>query len=50
MSDSAVLLSGFGLIADRVGLEALGPFLLVVAFLLTILFGVLERHTRRSVV
>ncbi len=46
----AVLVSGFGLLADRVGLEALGPFLLVTAVLLTILFEVLERYMRQSTV
>jgi fucose permease len=49
MLGGASLASGFGLIANRVGLEALGPFLLVVAILLTILFEILERHTRPSV-
>lgn len=45
----AGLVGGFGLIANRVGLEALGPYVLVVAVLLTVLFEVLERHTRQSV-
>jgi fucose permease len=46
MLGGASLVSGFGLIADQFGLETLGPFLLVAAALLTIVFEVLERQTR----
>ena len=42
----ASLVSGFGLLADRFGLEMLGPFLLVTAVLLTAVFEVLERRAR----
>jgi fucose permease len=41
----ASLVGGFGLLADRFGLETLGPFLLVAAVLLTIVFELLERQT-----
>lgn len=50
MLGGAVLASGFGLIADRFGLETLGPFLLVAAVLLTGVFEALERHSRRAAV
>ncbi len=40
----ASLVSGFGLIADRFGLETLGPFLLVAAVLLMVVFEILERQ------
>jgi len=43
MLGGAALVSGFGLLANRVGLEALGPFLLVNASLLTAVFALLER-------
>lgn len=49
MLGGAGLVSGFGLLADRVGLEALGPFLLVTAGLLTAVFALLERGRRREV-
>jgi len=39
MLGGATLVSGFGLLADQVGLEALGPFLLVTAALLTSVFA-----------
>lgn len=39
----AAFVSGFGLLADRVGLEALGPFLLTTALLLTGVFALFER-------
>ncbi|WP_052343992.1 MFS transporter [Kallotenue papyrolyticum] len=48
MLGGAALVSGFGLIAERFGLEALGPFLLVVALLLTGTFALLERAPRRT--
>jgi fucose permease len=50
MLGGAVLASGFGLIADRFGLEILGPFLLVTAVLLTGVFEALDRHSRQAVV
>jgi fucose permease len=45
----ASLVSAFGLIADRLGLETLGPFLLVTAVLMMGVFEMLERqpHMRR---
>jgi fucose permease len=43
----AALVGGFGLVADRLGLETLGPFLLAAAVLLAVVFELLERHTRR---
>jgi fucose permease len=46
MLGGASLASGFGLIAARFGLETLGPFLLVAAVVLTVVFEVLERQTR----
>ncbi len=46
MLGGAVLASGFGLIAGRFGLETLGPFLLVTAVLLAVVFEILERQTR----
>jgi fucose permease len=46
----AALVRGVGFLAHRVGLEALGPRLLVAAVLLTMVFGVLERYTRQSTV
>lgn len=39
------IVGGFGLVASRVGLEALGPYLLVVALLLAGVFELLERRT-----
>jgi fucose permease len=48
MLGGAALASGFGLIAQRFGLELLGPYLLVAAILLAGVFVALERHTRRS--
>lgn len=42
----ASLVSGFGLLAERFGLETLGPFLLVVAVLLAVVFEILERRPR----
>jgi fucose permease len=50
MLGGAALVSSFGLLAGRVGLEALGPFLLVTASLLTGVFALLERfgHTRET--
>lgn len=44
----AALVGGFGVIADRLGLETLGPFLLAAAVLLAGMFELLERRTRRS--
>lgn len=44
----AALGSSFGLLADQVGLEALGPFLLAVAALLMAVFEVLERARGRA--
>ena len=46
MLGGALLVGAFGLIADRFGLETLGPFLLVIAVLLTVVFEILERQTR----
>ncbi|HEU4328451.1 MAG TPA: MFS transporter [Roseiflexaceae bacterium] len=48
MLGGAGLVSGFGVLADRVGLEVLGPFLLVTGVLLTVVFALLERgkHTQ----
>ncbi len=46
MLGGAGLVGGFGLLADRVGLEALGPFLVVTAALLTAVFALLERASR----
>jgi hypothetical protein len=46
MLGGAALVGGFGRVADRFGLEALGPFLLVAAVLLAGVFEVLERRTR----
>jgi fucose permease len=43
MLGGAALVSAFGVLAGRVGLEALGPFLLVTAMLLTGVFALLER-------
>ncbi|HEX6288383.1 MAG TPA: MFS transporter [Herpetosiphonaceae bacterium] len=43
---AASLVGGFGLIADRLGLETLGPFLLVTAVLLLAAFEILERQPR----
>jgi fucose permease len=48
MLGGASLVSGFGLIADQWGLETLGPFLLVAAVLLTVVYESLERLTRQS--
>jgi hypothetical protein len=48
MLGGAALVSFFGRVAGRSGLESLGPFLLVTAVLLTGVFEMLERHTRRS--
>jgi fucose permease len=50
MLGGAALVSGFGRIANQFGLETLGPFLLVAAVLLTVVFEVLERHTRQPTV
>ena len=47
MSGGAALVGGFGLVADRLGLETLGPFLLFVAILLAGVSELLEQHTRR---
>lgn len=44
MLGGASLAGGFGLLAGRAGLEALGPFLLVVALLLAGVFEILERQ------
>jgi fucose permease len=44
MLGGATLVAAFGLIADRFGLELLGPYLLVIAVLLTAVFEVLERR------
>jgi fucose permease len=44
MLGGAAFVSAFGLIADRVGLEALGPFLFVTAALLVGVFALLERR------
>ena len=41
------LVSGFGQIADRLGLEAFGPYLLVAALLLSGVFLILEHAPRR---
>lgn len=46
MLGGAALVALFGLIADRFGLEMLGPFLLVVAVLMALAFEVLERRPR----
>jgi fucose permease len=50
MLGGAALVAGFGRIADRFGLEALGPFLLATALLLVGAFEISERHTRRSTI
>lgn len=44
----ASFVSGFGLLASEVGLEILGPYLLITAILLTVVFEILERQTRTS--
>jgi len=44
MLGGASLVSAFGLIADRFGLETLGPFLLVTAVLMLVVFEMLERQ------
>jgi hypothetical protein len=44
MLGGAAFVSGFGLLAGRVGLEALGPTLLVLAGLLTAVFLRLDRR------
>lgn len=44
----ACLVSGFGVLADQFGLEQLGPFLLVIAVLLMIVFEILERQPGRA--
>lgn len=44
MLGGAALVGGFGLLAERVGLEALGPFLVVTAGLLVAVFALLERQ------
>jgi fucose permease len=46
MLGGSLLVGLFGLIADRLGLETLGPFLLVIAVLLAVVFEVLERRPR----
>lgn len=43
MLGGAALASGFGLLADQVGLESMGPFLLVTAVLMTGVYVALER-------
>jgi fucose permease len=48
MLGGATLVSSFGLLASNLGLEALGPFLLVAAIMMTGIFEILERHTRRA--
>lgn len=48
MLGGAALASGFGRIADRFGLETLGPFLLATALLMSGVFAVLERHAHQS--
>jgi fucose permease len=45
MLGGAALVSAFGLIADRFGLETLGPFLLITAILLMVMFELLEWQT-----
>jgi fucose permease len=50
MLGGAALVGGFGRIADRFGLETLGPFLLVAAILLAGVFEVLERRPRQPTV
>lgn len=47
MLGGAALVSGFGLLAQRVGLEALGPFLLATGVCLTAVFALLERVDAR---
>jgi fucose permease len=44
MLGGAVFVALFGLIADQFGLEMLGPYLLVIAVLLTTVFELLERR------
>jgi fucose permease len=46
MLGGAALVALFGLIANRFGLEMLGPFLLVAAVLMALVFEVLERRPR----
>jgi fucose permease len=46
MLGGASLVSAFGLIAGRIGLETLGPFLLVIAVLMMLVFEMLQRQTR----
>jgi fucose permease len=46
MLGGAALVALFGLIANQLGLEMLGPYLLVIAVLLTTVFEVLERRPR----
>mgnify|MGYP001301441265 CR=1 FL=1 len=46
MLGGALFVGGFGMLAGRVGLEALGPTLLVIATLLTAVFLRLERSPR----
>ena len=48
MLGGAVLVTGFGWLARYSGLEALGPFLLVTAVLLTGVFETLERYMSHS--
>jgi fucose permease len=48
MLGGASFVALFGLIADRFGLETLGPYLFVLAVLLVVVFEALERQTRRS--
>ncbi len=50
MLGGAALVGGFGVLADRVGLEALGPFLLLTGALLTLVFALLEREGRARAV
>ncbi|HYF64789.1 MAG TPA: MFS transporter, partial [Herpetosiphonaceae bacterium] len=44
----ATLVSGFGLLADRLGLGLLGPVLLIEGVLLALVFFILERATGRA--
>ena len=48
MLGGAALVSGFGVIAEQFGVDTLGPYLLIVAILLTIVFEILERQTPGS--
>jgi hypothetical protein len=48
MLGGAGLVSSFGLLAGRVGLESLGPFLLATGILLTIVFAFLESNVKKG--